>query len=311
MSMRVMIVGAGVTGVKHARTVTAAGDAVTVVVDPVLERAEALAPSAEAVSSVDEAIAADLADAAVVATPSHTHLDDVTALVRSGMPVLVEKPHRLPGQHASDLLALDAAAGGIVFVGMSTRHWPGVEAVTEAAHSGRLGDIVSYRDATGFRLDPDSLPDWYFDPVYAGGGVALTNGVHALDRARAIAGPLALTRARLDTVFPTHVCEDVAHIEADASGVPVVLDIAWLPYSPMEQALTVVGTAGQARVTMDGAWEIRGLKDAQRGEPIDIDTVSFARQWQAFRERTSGFGLNDLEPTLTLIEQIYEEAGRA
>lgn len=308
MSMRVMVVGAGVMGVKHAAAVTAAGDAVTVVVDPIPERARALESSALAFSSLDEAIAAGHADAAIVATPSNRHMDDVTALVKAGIPVLVEKPHRLPGQLPDDLFTLDAAAGGLVFVGMSTRHWPGVEAVTDAAMAGELGRIISYRDTMGFQLHPGSLPEWYFDSGYAGGGIALTNGVHALDRARAITRPLTLTRAHLSTVFPEHHCEDVAHIEADAGGIPVVLDIAWLPYRPMGQALTVVGTTGQARVTMDGAWEIRRPHDGHRGEAIDIDSTPFTRQWRAFRNRASGFGLIDLEPTLRLIEQIYQEA---
>lgn len=298
-------------GVRHANALTREGSRVTVVVDPVAERGAALAPDAVVVRTLEEGLdQRDDFDVVVVATPTFSHLDDALAVLEGGVPVLVEKPHRAPGQDPTALMAADAAAGGAAFIGMSTRFWPGIRALIDAVGSGALGEIVSYRDVLGYRLDGGSLPPWYFDPAVSGGGVLLTNGVHALDRARAALGDLEVTSARLTQCFADHRAEDVAHVEARAGTTPAVFDIAWLPYAPAGQALTAVGTRGQAVVAMDGAWEIRTASNTISGPAIDIDAEPLRHQWSAFVNGTEGFGLVDLEPTLELVERIYQEVAR-
>ena len=49
-----------------------------------------------------------------------------------------------------------------VFVGRSTRHWPGVVELGSAISSGELGKILSYSDHVGFTLEEGSLPPLVF-----------------------------------------------------------------------------------------------------------------------------------------------------
>jgi ABC-type dipeptide/oligopeptide/nickel transport system ATPase component len=93
------------------------------------------------------------------------------------MDVLVEKPHRIPGQDPQALAEAIASSGKRYFVGMTTRHWPGVRAAARAAADGRLGRPLAYTDRIAYRLGPSDLAPWYFDPKTSGGGALLTNGV--------------------------------------------------------------------------------------------------------------------------------------
>ena len=185
---RVLVVGAGVMGHRHAAAVRAVGDHIAAVVDTDLARASAVDSGASTYTSVQEALAQghDF-DSAIIATPSAGHLVQSTELVAAGLDVLVEKPHRVPGQDPAPLRAA-LARGGRLFVGMSTRHWAGVQAVVDASVSGELGEVLTYTDRMQFHLEEDSLPSWYFNSAVSGGGVLVTNGVHAFDRARAITG---------------------------------------------------------------------------------------------------------------------------
>jgi len=309
----VLVVGAGAMGSRHAAAVRASGDRVRAVVDPRADRAAEVAAGAAVYASVEDALAGepDL-EAAVVTTPSADHLATASRLLGAGLAVLLEKPHRIPGQDPAPLEAA-VAAGGRLMIGMSTRHWPGVAATADAIAAGELGEIVGYDDRLAFPLGEGALPPWYFDRAVSGGGILVTNGVHALDRARALLGAeLAPRAARLRAALPGHETEDLAELALDAAGVPVRISLAWTGYEPVDTGLVVLGTRGTARVGMDGAWLVRTADGERGGEAIDLDALPFRAQWSAFRAETPGFALADLEPTLRLIETLYrEEAAHA
>ncbi|GAA4836038.1 Gfo/Idh/MocA family oxidoreductase [Garicola koreensis] len=301
-----IVVGAGAIGRRHIKAVRQAGDTVTAVVDTdIVAAREAARPAGSvAQTSLAKTLADEDADVAVIATPSGQHLDQSVLAVRAGLDVLVEKPHRVPGEVAAGLRA--SLGGRRYFVAMTTRHWPGIEATAHAIADGSLGQILTYTDRMHFRLAETDLPPWYFDATLSGGGVLLTNGVHAIDRARALVGPgLELDGARLVRVFPSHRCEDSAEIQLrNHTGIPVHLSLLWSPYASGNTGLTVNGTRGSAVVHMDGSWQLITGQEEQCGPAIEPDEP-FARQWQAFKASRSGFDLEDLEPTLGLVERIY------
>ena len=308
MSQRVLVVGAGAMGHRHAAAVRTAGDRVTVVVDADLARARALDENALPFDSLTGALdGPEEIDAAIIATPSFQHLDQLTTLAAAGIPTLVEKPHRIPGQDPSPLRAA-VADGAEVFVGMSTRHWPAYVELGRAVRDGELGELLTYTDRMAFALPDGALPAWYFDRSVSGGGVLVTNGVHALDRARALLGPLTDVHATMRSVIPGHDTEDHAAVHFRAGGTSGVIELLWAPYESLGTGLVITGTRGSACVGMDGSWRIVTAAGESSGDAIDIDTVPFLAQWRAFRSRVDGFGVDDLEPTLTLIESLYREA---
>ena len=306
----VVVVGAGVIGTRQLHAVLHAGDRVVAVVDGDLDRATALAAEsgASAFTSLPAAVAAVGADAVIIATPSASHLRLALDAVQLRCDVLVEKPHRVPGEDAGALATALERTGRHFAVGMTTRHWPGVRALAAALAAGEFGELLSYTDTMHFQLGPDDLPGWYFNRAVSGGGVLLTNGVHAIDRARALLGePLELLHARLRTVFPEHETEDSAELVLTTdSGAPVLLSMLWSPVAATGAGVAVTGTRGFGRVAMDGSWSIRTDAGERSGPAIDADEP-FAAQWLSFRDAEPGFGLGDLEPTLQMIENCYRE----
>jgi predicted dehydrogenase len=306
----VLVVGAGVIGHRHMAAATLNGDRILAVVDGDRARADAAAVqySADAFASLTDALAAVVPDIVVIATPSSQHHAQAVEALTAGVDVLVEKPHRVPGEDAAELARAIASGGGRYAVGMTTRHWPGMRAVASAISSRELGAVLSYSDRMHFTLTPDALAPWYFDRAISGGGVLLTNGCHALDRARALLGSdLALTSARLVTVIPDHGVEDSAELRLTAAdGIPVDLSMLWSSGEPYGTGLTITGTDGFAHVNMDGRWLVSG-RNGERSGPAITEQEPFDLQWASFIAAEQGFGLADLEPSLALIEQCYLE----
>ena len=93
--MRVVILGAGSIGLRHLRNARALGHRIAAVFEPDPgRRAEAAAlADAGALVTGDEAAALGVAaDAALVCSPTHRHLEQARAAVARGWHVLVEKP---------------------------------------------------------------------------------------------------------------------------------------------------------------------------------------------------------------------------
>ena len=310
-SRSVLLVGAGVIGHRHMQAATRFGDHISAVVDGDRARADAAASQygAAAFSTLTEALAASPVDVIVIATPSPQHHAQAIEALANGADVLVEKPHRVPGDSADELAAAVADASGRYVIGMTTRHWPGVRAAASAVANGDLGTVLSYSDRMHFTLAPDALPAWYFVRESAGGGVLLTNGVHAIDRARALLGSdLTVVASRLVTVFADHEVEDSAELRlVSGDGVPVDLSMLWSPADAFATGVTITGTAGFAHVEMDGSWVVKTTSSHTHGGPVS-DQQPFDLQWDSFSRAESGFGFDELEPSIALIEQCYRES---
>lgn len=313
MSLKVAIVGAGWMGETHAHAVSASGDEVALVIDSDIRWAKRLAAQYGAEAATELSAAKDL-DAAIIATPSVLHLQQSEYLAELGLAVLVEKPHRFPNERADRLLQIVAETARPFQIGMTTRFHPGLQAIAGAVRDGQLGEILSYSDRYWFRLEDDTLPGWYFDPVRAGGGVLLTNGVHILDRCRWILGTgLEVQHARLARLFAHHEVEDFAAISGRTDGghTAVHLSLLWTPVDPRPSELVIVGTKGMAHSGPDD-WTIE-TPEAKNGGKAPAPDEPFAAQWRDFRAKCLGQSemmlddptLGMLEMTLQDIENIY------
>jgi len=313
--MDVAVIGAGWLGGVHAAAVSAAGDRVVAVVDPDRDRAAELAGRHGAVvyPSTEAALERDF-DAAVITTPSAGHVGDATTVLRAGREVLVEKPHRLPGQDATELLALlDRAPDVRCVVGMSVRHKAGMQELIEAVRSGELGDIIAWQDRTLYRLAPDALAPWYFRRAVSGGGISVTNGVHVVDRILWGLGDVGDWTASVGRVFPDHECEDIASIAArGAEGTLVSALLVWSDWELPSSEVLVVGTRGTARVSSGDGWSVVTAR-GQRSGPVEPWERRFDRQWTAFRERRTGIGevpsVTTLEPVMDVIAGVTRCTG--
>jgi predicted dehydrogenase len=115
--IRVAIVGAGIMGVNHARVLGTIRTAeVVAVVEPDEAQGRSLARSIGVPVRPLDGLG-QIADAAIVATPSHTHAEIADRLLAEGLDLLIEKPLATTVADASRLVAAARAHDRIVMVG--------------------------------------------------------------------------------------------------------------------------------------------------------------------------------------------------
>jgi len=170
---RILVVGAGSIGTRHARNFQALG-AIVEVTDPDTGRAAdcgAGTPVADGLAHPDNY------DGIVLASPTALHAEQLWAA--STRPVLVEKP---VARRSADLDGLPADAA--VMVGYNLRFHEPVQRLMSMVHAGEAGNIVGARLWFGSHL-PDWRPGVDYTTTYSaraelGGGVLL-DAIHELD----------------------------------------------------------------------------------------------------------------------------------
>jgi myo-inositol 2-dehydrogenase/D-chiro-inositol 1-dehydrogenase len=145
MAVRIGVIGAGVMGASHVRTLAAEveGADVAAVSDADLSRAEGAASAAggRAIADPSALIRAADVDAVVVASSDATHADFVLACIAEGKPVLCEKPLATTAEASLEVAEAEAAAGRrLVQVGFMRRFDPAYAALKRRLDGGGLGD---------------------------------------------------------------------------------------------------------------------------------------------------------------------------
>lgn len=151
--MRYAVIGAGSMGQEHIRHIRMLKDAaVTAVADPDdamrAAAAELAGPGALAFTGARSVLERDLADALVIATPNHTHINVLRETLPSGLPILIEKPLCTTEADCEAALALAAGRAAPVWVAMEYRYMPPVARFLEALRSGAAGHapLISIRE---------------------------------------------------------------------------------------------------------------------------------------------------------------------
>lgn len=197
--MRVLVVGLGAIGQRHARNLRALRPGVELhalrrrrlphVITEKLERDDSRDVEVEfgltVHETLDEALAAQ-PTAVFICTPSSLHMEVALAAAEAGCHIFIEKPvsHSLDGLDRLQRIADDREL--VVAVGCQWRFHPGVTRLRELLHAGSLGVVrqaeIQYAEY---------LPDWHpyedYRLSYAaraelGGGVVLTQ-IHDYDLA--------------------------------------------------------------------------------------------------------------------------------
>ncbi len=174
---RVLVLGAGSIGARHARELVALGADVDVA-DPEPARAAAVIGA----TPVPFGLGAELAgyDGIVVASPTRFHVEQALAALESGAKVLVEKPLALSVAEARPLVPWSAS----VMVGYNLRFHSPSRQLRELTADGTVGTVRAARFWFGSYL-PDWRPGIDYRQSYSaradlGGGILL-DAIHELD----------------------------------------------------------------------------------------------------------------------------------
>jgi predicted dehydrogenase len=183
---RLALVGAGmITRQSHLPAALASTQVeVTALVDPVAQRAGELARDYGITPRIATRVGDVLGDidGAVIATPNHTHAGIAVECLRSGVPVLIEKPLASSYQDGLAIVRAAEEGGKAVAVGYSTRFRDSIVLLKSLLDDGYFGAVRRYVHQFGTPGGWAPLSAYNLDRRTAGGGVLVVTGTHFLDR---------------------------------------------------------------------------------------------------------------------------------
>jgi predicted dehydrogenase len=183
---KIGIIGCGKQGEKHAAALRALGAAI-VCADADAEAARRLASREGArVVAAEDILSDQSIGGIVIATPTLSHFNLISAALGAGKHVLCEKPLALRAAQAEALLGLEQETGRYVTVGFVYRYVPAFERLYALGRNGALGPLVHACLRIGGRGEHR---EWKHNQV-EGGGVVNEMAVHMLDLALWLFGPL-------------------------------------------------------------------------------------------------------------------------
>ncbi|HYM05485.1 MAG TPA: Gfo/Idh/MocA family oxidoreductase [Terriglobales bacterium] len=245
--LRVGIAGYGYTGQIHARACLAqAGARLTAIADSNPERLKDLPAGVRACRSYQELLGSGV-DAVNICLPTHLHCRAALDALASGKHVLVEKPIAVNLEEAQSMLRAAKAAGRALYVGMTHRFYPELQEAKKLVDGGAIGSIVACHDCALEHFGFLDTPAWYLEKKFAGGGPALTSGIHLVDRLRWFTGDevKVVSGSAANPYFGADV-EDVGQMFLRfRSGISAQVTVAFMrePH-PLVCDLQVIGTRG-------------------------------------------------------------------
>jgi predicted dehydrogenase len=266
--LRVAIVGCGIIGLNHARSILRHPRlAITALVDAVPAAARTLADTIVAESGADRpaefstltaALAAAPIDVVVICTPSGLHVAVAREAIAAGTHVVIEKPLDTEMGRAREILELARAAerdGLVVSVISQHRFDPASRAVADAAHTGRFGRVTSGVASVAWWRSQEYYDSgqWRGSWELDGGGALMNQGVHTVDLLVWFLGrPVEITAHTALLAHERVEVEDIAVATIRfASGALAVLHATTAAFPGLAVRIQVHGDRGSAIVHDD------------------------------------------------------------
>jgi predicted dehydrogenase len=227
-------------------------------------------------------------DAVVLAVPNDIAARLARLALQHGLHTLVEKPPARSAAEFAPVLAQARAAGKVLRVAFNHRYHASLTEARQLVAQGEIGDVVSL---CGVYERPwlAAPGDWRADPERAGGGILLDQGIHLLDLAAWLLGPLQPVQW---TVVDSAVAGLEAEVEAELLAGHVPVSIRSSAQAPSHRfQMSLLGTRGSLRLeglqTGSGAYapellhRISGEGELQTTRRFEVD-VSWTEQLRGF-----------------------------
>jgi len=251
--LRVALVGLGLAVGPHARSLADLSDRVEVRWAASRSEARTAAFARDwgwpVTIDVQAAITDPEVDAVLLLTPPGSHLDLARRAFDAGKHVLVEKPLEVTLEGARALVAEARAADRMLGAVLQYRFRAGSLALKGLLSTGSLGEVAMAALSVHWWR-----PQAYYDEPGRGtlsrdgGGVLMTQAIHALDLFRGLVGPLTVRCAQATTTaLHTMETEDcAAALVSLGNGAPGIVSATTAFVGGSPDRIEVAGTAGSA-----------------------------------------------------------------
>ena len=227
-------------------------------------------------------------DGVVIALPNEFHEDAVTRALHAGLPVLCEKPLALTANACLRLASIAQNTELPLSVGMVRRRVPTMSALRHALDEGLIGDLLGIELEHGGRFSWPSDSGTYFRGE--NGGLLLNMGVHYLDLAEYLAGPLTPREYKDDSEGGPEANFEFRLSTPDN----VAIRVACSYTHSLRNGITLSGTRGKITARVDEMqsleWQssqtpltgtLRGERTKRRDSTIDLVSC-FVQQLDQF-----------------------------
>ncbi len=201
-------------------------------------------------SVLDDLLTGDVVfDAAIIATPTDQHLEDIKKLTSAGKDFLIEKP--LGRTYAEAEIIGDYISKSKVksMVCLTGRFHPEFLAAHRAMQDGLIGNLISMQERIHFG-SADNFFRTYL-ATHGNRGVALVDGIHTFDRINFFSGSKI---DRIEGFYKSHghfkeLAEDYAiGIAVTESGLHVPFSQRFTQDSEEDYVFQITGTEGSIKV---------------------------------------------------------------
>jgi len=173
-------------------------------------------------------------DSVIISLPNFLHFDCIQLALESGLNVFVEKPMANTVEECRKIVKLVEKSGRKLMVGHTMRFYEAIEKMKEEESKGRIGDleVVTLEAITNGPFThpavPKRVPEWWFDPDKAGGGVLLDIGYHLIDLFRLFVGDSNVIFSSLDFKFNLPI-EDgaIVILRSSNSSTKGIINLGW------------------------------------------------------------------------------------
>lgn len=275
---RLLVVGCGSIGSRHARNLHALGVSPAALCDLDAPRAARLGDEvggARTGSNLDTLLAEVEPDGVVVCTPPASHLDVARRALVAGAHVFCEKPLAPSLDGVDPVLALAAAQRRVFMMGMCYRFHPALARLKAHLDHGTIGRVLGAQMWAGHYL-----PDWHpwadyrreYSARRALGGGVLLDSIHSFDTLRWVLGEPIEVVGMLGKVSDLEIdTEDVATALCRlASGAIVEVHVDYLQRHA-ESRFEVIGSEGNLVWGRDGLRWRRAGDAGWTEEPIAFE----------------------------------------
>ena len=249
-----------------------------------------LFPGVRGYATAVEMLAKERLDVVSVCTPNKYHAACTIAALNAGCHVLCEKPIAASLQEADRMIAAAKRARKKLMIGFSHRLYRGPIACKKLLQAKAIGRpfMVRVRFAHGGPYPGWAKDKWFYDPEQAVGGAMLDMGIHAIDIALWLYGPITAVSAKAATLVKRIPVDDNAVLLLEfASGALGYIEVGWTS-KPGFSGFELYGTegslicdynrglqlcSGKASAGTDSVTEWKTIDDspASGGWPIEID----------------------------------------